>query len=809
MLMQKMKEVEFFNASKETKEHREDSRTQKEKRARCYKCKIYRHVYWNCQNKDKEDKKGKQKEVMRPVFKKMAEKIKYPEKVMFPEKVHVITDFMIEGTDYGNWNNTWFVGSAYKVHMCPTRTLFRNLKYKFEMIAKEESEKKFIFSYGFGDAIMEIREGNYGYVVKFGDNKCSIHYMFGGKGKWKAQEEIHTEVNELKKVIAEHNKYLQKYFDSIQPKEEEPSLVKGLEELKWNKEDEQDYVDDEYISWNGSLYALKVNTLSRFLSFMDLLKKDSDKWKIVASLQGLTDEDGKAMRDYYKRFIDLVQVYYEIAERPWYDCRMPEKEMGESSRIGAKEDPQGMDKGKAGILETQRALEEGMNQETQFGVKLESNMEEDAEEESMTGSNDFEIIIKEEVAVILQYYKEAMDDKYKLLSQKSKINWLNDGDKNTAFFHKVVKGRKHKSRIESICNDNGVRYFGDDVPGQFVKHFQNFLGTKRKVQPMDENDKVFFKKLNVVEASNMIKEITNEEIKKALFDIDNDKAPGLIIKSGLEKVVSINQSAFIPGKNIQDNILLTQELLKGYNRKNEPERCALKIDLQKAYDTMSWSFLKKVLKRFGFHEVMVNWIMTCVSTSAFSICLNGQTHGYFKGARGLRQGDHISPYLFTLVMEVLNLIMIKNIKADGRFRYHAGCKDLQLNHLCFADDLMVFCNGDVHSISIVKRFLNEFSNVSVLLPNIKKSTIFFGSINDQVKIEILNIVALSIGKLPVKYLGVSLLAKCLCVKDCSQLIDKTYWASVYLIPKIIVKEIDKVMKTFLWSHGGSNGGKLR
>ncbi|GJX45732.1 ARID DNA-binding domain-containing protein [Tanacetum coccineum] len=330
-------------------------------------------------------------------------------------------------TDHGNWNNTWFVGSAYKIHMCPTRTLFRNLKYKFEMIAKEESEKKFIFSYGFGDAIMETREGNYvipnvhytpevslnvlstdlleeqGYIVKFGDNKCSIHYMLEGKGKWKAQEEIHT---------------------------------KGLEELKWNKEDEQDYVDDEYISWNGSLYALKVNSLSRFLSFMDLVRKDSlvyknweifsrkfvgnvkeinllslhkiiddfggylcvtmgDMWKTVAELQGLTKEDGEAMRDCYKRFIDLVQVYYDTVERPWNDTRIPRKEVGEGSRIGAREDPQGMDKGKAGIGETQGALGEGINHETRFRVKLESNVDEDnAEISSMTGSNDFEVIRK-------------------------------------------------------------------------------------------------------------------------------------------------------------------------------------------------------------------------------------------------------------------------------------------------------------------------------------------------------------------------------------------------------------------------------
>ncbi|GKD32545.1 ARID DNA-binding domain-containing protein, partial [Tanacetum coccineum] len=199
-------------------------------------------------------------------------------------------------------------------------------------------------------------------------------------------------------------------------KEEEISLVKGLEELKWNKEDEQDYVDDEYISWNGSLYALKVNSLSRLeaipprvgvmeINLLSLHKiiddfggylcvTMGDMWKTVAELQGLTKEDGEAMRDCYKRFIDLVQVYYDTAERPWNETRMPGKEVGEGSRIGAREDPQGMDKGKAGIGETQGALGEGINQETRFGVKLESNMDKDnAEIGSMTGSNDFEVIV--------------------------------------------------------------------------------------------------------------------------------------------------------------------------------------------------------------------------------------------------------------------------------------------------------------------------------------------------------------------------------------------------------------------------------
>ena len=55
----------------------------------------------------------------------------------------------------------------------------------------------------------------------------------------------------------------------------------------------------------------------------------------------------------------------------------------------------------------------------------------------------------------------------------------------------------------------------------------------------------------------------------------------------LDTLVSVKQSAFVPGRLIQDNLLITQELLKGYGRKNGPKRCALKIDIAKAYDTVN------------------------------------------------------------------------------------------------------------------------------------------------------------------------------------------------------------------------------
>lgn len=165
--------------------------------------------------------------------------------------------------------------------------------------------------------------------------------------------------------------------------------------------------------------------------------------------------------------------------------------------------------------------------------------------------------------------------------------------------------------------------------------------------------------------------------------------------------------------------------MKGYNRKNGPKRAALKIDIQKAYDTVNWGFLRRILIEFGFHLKMVEWIMQCVSTTAFTINVNGERIGYFKGARGLRQGDPMSPYLFTLIMEIFTLVLRRKINSSGDFQYHFGCKEMKLTHVCFADDLLVMCHGDTASVGVIKGAIEEFSSYSGLLPNISKSTVFF------------------------------------------------------------------------------------
>ncbi|GKF00591.1 RNA-directed DNA polymerase, eukaryota, reverse transcriptase zinc-binding domain protein, partial [Tanacetum coccineum] len=114
--------------------------------------------------------------------------------------------------------------------------------------------------------------------------------------------------------------------------------------------------------------------------------------------------------------------------------------------------------------------------------------------------------IKEEGVILLKEYKDAVADEGKLLLQKTKLEWLKEGDKNTANFHKILKSRHNKSRIESICDENGIRYDGDEVLEQFVKHFEQFLGCERPVQSIGDRDDLFTCRLDDDEAQAMIKE---------------------------------------------------------------------------------------------------------------------------------------------------------------------------------------------------------------------------------------------------------------------------------------------------------------
>nr|GEV45520.1 reverse transcriptase domain-containing protein [Tanacetum cinerariifolium] len=275
--------------------------------------------------------------------------------------------------------------------------------------------------------------------------------------------------------------------------------------------------------------------------------------------------------------------------------------------------------------------------------------------------------VREEEAATVVAFNEAILLEEKFLKQKAKITWLREGDANTAYFHKMVRSRVSRSRIDVL------RLISD-----------------------------------ANEALDMVRVVSSQEVKSAMFSMGNDKSLGPdgftaaffkdawdIIGSDVTKAVS-----FVPRRSISDNILLTQAIMHNYHLDRGVPRCAFKVDTQKAYDTVNW------------------------------------------------------------------------VRESSNFTYHRYCSDLDLINLCFADDLFLFAHGDVNSASIIKEALDEFKDASGLNPSMPKSKAYFYNVLNHTKLAILHVLPFEEDRLRVKYLGVPLVSSRLIFRDCKELIDK-------------------------------------
>lgn len=120
----------------------------------------------------------------------------------------------------------------------------------------------------------------------------------------------------------------------------------------------------------------------------------------------------------------------------------------------------------------------------------------------------------------------------------------------------------------------------------------------------------------------------------------------------MQELISNTQSAFLKGHLLADAFVTAHEVL-AWGFKAGVEGVGVKVDFEKAYDSVSWSFLFKILELLGFNDKWCGWVRECVCNSKMAVLVNGVATNWLKPGKRVRQGDPLSPYLFLLVAECL------------------------------------------------------------------------------------------------------------------------------------------------------------
>ncbi|XP_074266519.1 uncharacterized protein LOC141589794 [Silene latifolia] len=391
------------------------------------------------------------------------------------------------------------------------------------------------------------------------------------------------------------------------------------------------------------------------------------------------------------------------------------------------------------------------------------------------------------------------------LRQKAKVDWMQMGDCNSAYFHASIKSRRSKNRVFQVKDMNGLMCSSPEkIQNAFEDYYISLLGTSQAVRPI--NRKI------VQHVYKCVSKVLCGRMGQVLPDI-----------------ISQSQGAFIKGRDIVGNILICQDLIKLYKRKSCSPRAMMKIDLQKAYDSVELAFVGDMLDALGFPIHICKIVKECISTTSYSISLNGEIFGFFKGKRGLRQGDPLSPLLFTICLEYLSRILLV-VQKHHLFRFHPLCNRIQLSHLCFADDLILFCRGDRGSIELLMNAFSMFSKATGLTMNKSKSSVYCNRMEEHTLREVELITGMKRGTVSFSYLGVTVSPKRLSVQDCQCLIDKVvdrirgmgsrklsyagrlvlikavlstlhgYWSRIFILPKMVISKIEAICRRYLW-HG--------
>ena len=190
-------------------------------------------------------------------------------------------------------------------------------------------------------------------------------------------------------------------------------------------------------------------------------------------------------------------------------------------------------------------------------------------------------------------------------------------------------------------------------------------------------------------------------------------------------------------------------------KKGKVRYMAIKIDLEKAYDKLEWSFIREMLTRINLPQGLIKLIMSCISSVNTSILLNGARLDEILPSRGIRQGDPLSPYIFIICMEMLGHLIEAKCSAKNWNPVKSARGGLAFSHLFFADDLVLFARADQANCTIVREVLDEFCDRFGQTVSEAKSRVYFSpNVDRDMRISLCNILGFQSTPNIGKYLGI-------------------------------------------------------
>lgn len=192
------------------------------------------------------------------------------------------------------------------------------------------------------------------------------------------------------------------------------------------------------------------------------------------------------------------------------------------------------------------------------------------------------------------------------------------------------------------------------------------------------------------------------------------KVLAIRLEKVLPKIINPDQSGYVKGRYIGENIRLIQDLMFYLEKENSPGT-AVFVDFRKAFDTIEWNYLEKALALFNFGPNFLQWFRTIYSNISSCVLNNGHASHFFPLTRGVRQGCPLSGLLFVIGLDLLARAIKTHDRINGIIIGNHEVKTTM-----YADDTTVFLR-DTESISHLLKLLDQFKTVSGLEVNASKT----------------------------------------------------------------------------------------